>query len=429
MKRNLILIFCVLLGLSWYTAISDAVNNPKIIAGHLAKAGELEEKGIYVDAIAEYEAALEYLPNDTEISLKMANAYLQTGNSKKFINICKDTAAANQEDPAAMDCLMEYYVEKNNEPSAVKYLNEFTEEYPKNETARKWLVQLKGSYRELFCNYEELGAIHNNSMVVRKEDKYGLADSQGAEILAAEYDEIHCFSEDGLALAVKEGKRFYVDRDGQTRLVADDAYTNLRMMSSGRTSAEKDGEYGYLDEGLEPATDFLWDDLTLISDSVGACRLDGKWALVSKNGKLKTEYLYEDIIRDENGFCSGQKRIFVKEEGRYHLVDKKGEAVGELTFEDARCFSKEGYAAVCMDGKWGYVNAKGELEIECQYDDAQSFRNGFAPVCVDGKWGYIDEYNNLVIEPQFEAATPISETGTAAVKQEKWKLIQMNIFM
>lgn len=82
-----------------------------------------------------------------------------------------------------------------------------------------------------------------------------------------------------------------------------------------------------------------------------------------------------------------------------------------------------------MDGKWGYVNAKGELEIECQYDDAQSFRNGFAPVCVDGKWGYIDEYNNLVIEPQFEAATPISETGTAAVKQEKWKLIQMNIFM
>lgn len=429
MKRNLILFFCALLGLSWYTAISDAVNNPKRIAEHLAKAEELEEKGIYVDAITEYESALEYLPDDVEISLKMANAYLQTGNSKKFINICKNTAAANQEDSAAMDCLMDYYVEKNNESSAVKYLNEFTEEYPKNEAARKWLVQLKGSYRELYCNYEEFGTICNDSMIVRVGEKYGVTDSQGVEFLAAEYDEIHCFSEDDLALAAKDGKYFYVDRDGQTRLVADNVYTNLGMMSSGRTVAEKDGKYGYLNENLEPETDFLWDDLTLISDSVGACQLDGKWALINKNGRVKTEYLYEDVIRDENGFCSGQKRIFVKEGGKYHLVDKKGEAVGELIFENARCFSKEGYAAVCIDGKWGYINAKGKLEIECQYDDAKSFSNGYAAVYIDEKWGYIDEYNNLVIEPRFEIATPISEAGTAAVKQEKWKLIQMNIFM
>ena len=51
MKRNLILIFCVLLGLAWFTAITDAINNPKKIAEHLAKAQELETQGIYVDAI------------------------------------------------------------------------------------------------------------------------------------------------------------------------------------------------------------------------------------------------------------------------------------------------------------------------------------------------------------------------------------------
>ena len=62
MRRNLILIFCVLLGLSWYTAISEAVNNPKKVQEHLARAAELEAQGIYVDAVAEYEEALSYQP-------------------------------------------------------------------------------------------------------------------------------------------------------------------------------------------------------------------------------------------------------------------------------------------------------------------------------------------------------------------------------
>lgn len=69
MKKNLILIFCVLLGLAWFTAISDAINNPKKAQEHLAKARELESQGIYVDAITEYEEALEYWPQDVEISL------------------------------------------------------------------------------------------------------------------------------------------------------------------------------------------------------------------------------------------------------------------------------------------------------------------------------------------------------------------------
>ena len=46
MKRNLILIFCVLLGLAWFTAISDAINNPKKAQEHLAKARELESQGL-----------------------------------------------------------------------------------------------------------------------------------------------------------------------------------------------------------------------------------------------------------------------------------------------------------------------------------------------------------------------------------------------
>ena len=74
------------------------------------------------------------------------------------------------------------------------------------------------------------------------------------------------------------------------------------------------------------------------------------------------------------------------------------------------------------------MNADGELALECQYEDAQSFRNGFAAVCVEGIWGYVDESGRMVVKPEFEEATPFSDQGTAAVKREEWGLIQLEIF-
>ena len=137
------------------------------------------------------------------------------------------------------------------------------------------------------------------------------------------------------------------------------------------------------------------------------------------------------MIIDENGFCSNQKCIFVKEKKGYHLINTKEKRIGELTFDDAKAFPEEGYAAVCRGGKWGFVDAEGELVIDYTYEDAESFGSGLAAVYTDGKWGYIDTEGNLIISPQFLEATRFSMSGTAAVKieedgEEKWRLIQLN---
>ena len=58
---------------------------------------------------------------------------------------------------------------------------------------------------------------------------------------------------------------------------------------------------------------------------------------------------------------------------------------------------KEGLAAVYKDGKWGYINTKGEQIVECKFDDAYYFNEGFARVKKDGKWGYINTKGCSVI--------------------------------
>ena len=60
MKKYVILLLIVLLGLAWFSAASDMVNDPIKAKEHIEKAEELVEKEIYVDAVTEYESALEY---------------------------------------------------------------------------------------------------------------------------------------------------------------------------------------------------------------------------------------------------------------------------------------------------------------------------------------------------------------------------------
>ena len=67
-----------------------------------------------------------------------------------------------------------------------------------------------------------------------------------------------------------------------------------------------------------------------------------------------------------------------------------------LEFDYAGNFN-EGFSAVLKDGKWGYINTKGEQIVECKFDGVRGFNEGFAAVKKDGKWGYINTKGYSVI--------------------------------
>ena len=115
---------------------------------------------------------------------------------------------------------------------------------------------------------------------------------------------------------------------------------------------------------------------------------------------------------------------------------------------------------VTVGGKVGYVDRSGKIQINPQYDSAQSFSEGLAVVCIgecdsdhlmgrrytkdfqeekleqNYKYGFVDESGKLVINPIYEGASAFSE-GLAAVcvgkgcywgvqnedKEKKWGFI------
>lgn len=64
---------------------------------------------------------------------------------------------------------------------------------------------------------------------------------------------------------------------------------------------------------------------------------------------------------------------------------------------------------IVEDGKWGYINAKGQLVIRPQFDAAERFSEGLAAVKVERGWFYINTKGKQVIPPRFEKAGAFSE--------------------
>ena len=89
-------------------------------------------------------------------------------------------------------------------------------------------------------------------------------------------------------------------------------------------------------------------------------------------------------------------------------------------YDDLSLFS-EGYAAVCKNGKWGYIDKTGQEVIPCKYAWANTFHEGLASVRIsfDSGYGFIDTTGREVIRHRREIEVPgeFSE-GLVVVKNE-----------
>ena len=85
-------------------------------------------------------------------------------------------------------------------------------------------------------------------------------------------------------------------------------------------------------------------------------------------------------------------------------------------FQQASEFS-DSLAAVCFEGRFGYINKKGQFSILPIYDNAWSFKNGRARVLVKDTYGYIDKNNVYIAQPMFEFALDFNE-NLACAKHE-----------
>ncbi|MEX0967628.1 MAG: WG repeat-containing protein, partial [Bacteroidia bacterium] len=159
---------------------------------------------------------------------------------------------------------------------------------------------------------------------------------------------------------------------------------------------------------------YTYDDLALV-------KLNGKYGVLDTTGTELIPTQYDTLCFNESIFS-------LCYQGKCGFVNSKGESFIPFQYDKAKCFFN-GYAAVNLNGYWGFVDSTGSEVIKPQYryDDIKYFSEGVAAVSKDGKWGYINKSGKVVIPLVYDETSGFfSDCITGVRLGEFWGIINMD---
>ena len=248
--------------------------------------------------------------------------------------------------------------------------------------------------------------------------RYGYIGKNGKYIIQPMYKSAGAFDGKGRALVSRDGRSFYIDKNGKE----DSDYYPVKVFLGG---------WWEVPEGTDKVTpDSRWN----FSEGLARVRVMPKGkgvGYINKKGKFVIEPKFNAARSFSAGlagvsFGGKPRNKFSKDiiGGKWGFIDKSGKFVIQPTFYETGDFS-EGLASVRTGWrKWGYIDAKGRIAVKPQFRDAGQFAGGLARVCVDvtsakkRKWGYIDRSGKMVIKPTFDKAEDFAN-GLARVESAR----------
>ena len=424
-KKNgrLVLVALVLFAaVAWLGIFKNQMQDGKNYKKYLERASLFEEKKIYIDALDNYQKALEIDKNNMELALKVADMYYKLGDYNGFLSACDDAAVIDDDDPIPYALKARYFIDKANYPDAIKTLKNVPKSVAKSENIQQTIKELSTKCIEKYVSFDNVSDWHYqddiNYLAVQENEKWGMVKKDGTRKIRMQFEYLGAYdSEAGVIPCCLEGEYYYIDKQGYRKFASETEYQFLGSFGNGYAPAKRDNVYGYIDSEFEE-NHFEYDFAGSFANGVAAVKKNGKWALINDSFKSISGFEYDEILVDNNGYCSNFGIIVAKTGEQYMFLNLKGNKLSNIFYDGAALSAAKGeLIAVQQNGKWGFASAEdGKIYIEPEFEDAKSFSHGLAPIKKNGKWGYINTEGGLVIDPQYADAGVFSEDGSAPVK-------------
>ncbi len=230
-----------------------------------------------------------------------------------------------------------------------------------------------------------------------------------------------------IVMQEKAGLYGYVDKNG--KWIIEPQFSFANTFKNGFALVEQNGKYGIIDEVgkwvCEPKYQYMeyGGDYTFYRADID----DETCMLVDIYGNSLNDKKY-DSNRTSRYFNEGLCAVCEPDMDKVGYIDEKGEYVIEPQFEYAKNFD-DGLAPVCKKEngvyKWAYINKDGENLTDYIFDEVTSFTDdGYAAVKVDDKWGYIKRDGSWFLKPQFSHANSFSHGYAAVTLEEGQKILK-----
>lgn len=243
-----------------------------------------------------------------------------------------------------------------------------------------------------------------NYFVLKENEKFGVIDNQGNIIIEPQYDDIKIPNPE---------KNIFVCYEGQTTKVMNDK------------KEEKYTEY----KNITPlvlknvSTDLRYEKSVLKYEK------DGKYGLISLEGKKITNPIYEEI--DTLQYKEGE--FVIKKDNKYGIMNMNGYLIINPEYDNIKAdayysvetgYKKDGYivSKTTNEGyRYGYIDNEGNKILDTKYNDLNRINceNSTYIICAEnGKYGLFNKSKNI-IPNEYQAITYIEGDNLCLVQKGK----------
>lgn len=278
------------------------------------------------------------------------------------------------------------------------------------------------------AKYEEiknLGDTYKNGYITISEDgKYGVVSATKKQILENKYDEISQIYLKDYYLVKESGKKKLIDSKGTT--IIENGFDEIKSTTSRGIIFTKNNLYGEMSIAGETLIEAKYQNLKEAINGIYIAKQNDKYGIINTTENVEISFDYTGITYNEKA------NLFLAEDQEYKtsIIDEKFNVkvigiLSEINTEQSYIrmrindeykyydFSGEERLNTEVlknntiflskkDGKYGYVDQKGNSVIDYIYDDAtEQNEYGFASVKKNGLWGAVDKEGKEVIEPKY----------------------------
>ena len=441
-KVNIVLVIGIitLCLFGWLALTTQTVSQNNLYEEYIMQADEWVEKGLYQRAIKNYELALAEKTTE-DLYVKIMNAYkLRYKEAPKetkssYVSFLETATKYYPANKLLVDNLIDLYAADGKTQNIYTCLQKaIANGYDDNDIQEKFLAA-KYAFKLKSGSFSAIKQCSSGIYTTERRQSWNLYSLNDGYIFSSDYEFVGLCGSDGIVVVTGTDSRIITIK-GMVLGIFDGIVTDAGIYADGLLPACIDGKYGYYNDFAEKQFG-EYDMASAFQNGSAAVKSNGKWHLVNTKGEVVSD-TYEEIVLDYTGRYLVDGIIIVKiSDKSYGVYDEKWNLKATIDCSDIDMYIKGGLIAVCQNHKWGFANTAGEIVIDPMYDEAKSFSNGFAAVRNGNMWGFINKENKLVIEYQFTDTGYMETGGICPVRtddpedsteiSESWKFLELVI--
>jgi hypothetical protein len=243
--------------------------------------------------------------------------------------------------------------------------------------------------------------VFNERAAVRQGANWGYARPDGSIAVAPEYVAAGRFEGDLAPVRTATEGWTYIDRDGAR--VGAAGYDSAEPFSDGRAAVRQGFLWGYVDESGSVVVEPQFAAAGPFVEGLAPVQTADGWQYVDRSGSVAFDGTFA-----EAGPFSAAGLAPIREAGSevWKYVDRSGQIALNTTFAAAGPFS-EGYAAVRVGGRTGFIGTDGAFLVGPKLAEAGRFSEGRAAVRFNNRWTYVSRDDGLIVaSPAYTSAAP-----------------------